>query len=231
MRVCQAAGMFEEMKLKAIEYVDSVETVDAEGMELFSIAFKSVLSPRRRAWRAFKHEEAANMEKGQDRLHFLVGEQREKLEGEILSICAQLLALVGRLLSVKGDSEGADGRVLYLKLRGDASRYMSEIYESRGDRQLHTESVMNAKAAYEAASVLARNLPPVDPTGLGLAVNFSLFTFHVLKRPHDACVIAKDAYARAALVLGPTSSASDQVRTGMQTLRDNLVLWTCSRSV
>lgn len=70
-------------------------------------------------------------------------------------------------------------------------------------------------------------LPPTHPIRLGLALNFSVCYFEILKEPAKACELAKSAFDAAIAKLDTLDDASYKDSTLiMQLLRDNLTLWT-----
>lgn len=60
--------------------------------------------------------------------------------------------------------------------------------------------------AYKAASDIAMTeLPPTHPIRLGLALNFSVFYYEILKSPDRACRWAKAAFGDAVAQLDTLS--------------------------
>ena len=223
---CEKAGMFEEMKARAFDHAAKAAELSLEERRLLAISFKAIVGPLRFSWNSLIDEEKKQEQLGNDRKRFLVFHEREQVEREILNLSAEMIGIVQRLNVSSGEAEG---RVVFLKLLGDAQRYKADIYKYRGERELGAESVNLAREAYDEASVLCRKLDALNVTSLGLAVNFSKFTFEMLHRPREACLIAKEVYERAALVLGPNSDPPEPVASLVQTLRNNLLLWTTAR--
>merc|ERR1712083_1255238 len=89
-------------------------------------------------------------------------------------------------------------------------------------------SKKNANTYYERAMDVAKqNLPETHPTRLGLALNFSVCYYEILKKPDKACELAKEAFDAAIEKLDTLNDASYKDSTLiMQLLRDNLTLWT-----
>ena len=65
-----------------------------------------------------------------------------------------------------------------------------------------------------------------NPIRLGLALNFSVFHYEILKSQGEACRIAKDVFDQAVTELDdlPEEEYKDATLI-MQLLRDNLTLW------
>merc|ERR1712027_258780 len=80
---------------------------------------------------------------------------------------------------------------------------------------------------YKKAMEVASALPETHPTRLGLALNFSVCYYEILKKPEEACKLAKEAFDAAIEKLDTLNDASYKDSTLiMQLLRDNLTLWT-----
>ena len=101
---------------------------------------------------------------------------------------------------------------------GDYYRYQAEI---SGEKE------SDAKEAYEKAEEIAQTLPCTNPIRLGLALNFSVFHYEILKNSNKACELAKKAFDSAIGDLDTLNEDSYKDSTLiMQLLRDNLTLWT-----
>ncbi len=85
-----------------------------------------------------------------------------------------------------------------------------------------------AEAQYKAAFEVAKaNLTETHPTRLGLALNFNVCYNGILKKPQEACNLAKEAFDNAIQCLDNLNDSNYKDSTLiMQLLRDNLTLWT-----
>jgi 14-3-3 protein beta/theta/zeta len=93
---------------------------------------------------------------------------------------------------------------------------------AKADHKENTEKYY--KDAFEKAKT---SLPETHPTRLGLALNFSVAYYEILKKKDDACKLAKEAFDAAIEKLDTLNDASYKDSTLiMQLLRDNLTLWT-----
>ena len=77
-----------------------------------------------------------------------------------------------------------------MKLAGDYYRYMSEM--STGVLLSKTRSC--AHEHYKQADGAAKNLPACNSVKLGIALNFSVFQYEIMKEPKKACQLAESAY-------------------------------------
>ena len=130
--------------------------------------------------------------------------------------------------------------------KGDYYRYLAEFGPEKDRKRFGESSHQAYKMAYKRALA---TLEPLDPTRLGLALNFSVF-YHgmrhyqtsillilkrlsnrldVYKSPDRACHLAKSAFDDAVQCLDPSKCPVDlSLRDSLsilQLLRDDLLLW------
>merc|ERR1712060_821304 len=145
-----------------------------------------------------------------------------KVEGELQKICDTILGLLDANLIPKASS--GESKVFYQKMKADYYRYIAEFTD--GDKKAKASE--SARAAYaEAQAVAEKDLAVTHPIRLGLALNYSVFTYEVLSNPDDACKMARTAFEDAIAELD--NVAEDPYKDStliMQLLRDNLTLWT-----
>merc|ERR1719232_720042 len=95
--------------------------------------------------------------------------------------------------------------------------------ENAKDAELE-DAKQKALAAYEQASGI--NLPPCNPIKLGLALNFSVFHYEVMKNPKAADDIANKAHRDAFDKLDElTEDEYRDVKSIIELLKENLTLW------
>merc|ERR1711957_76629 len=95
-----------------------------------------------------------------------------KVEGELDSICSQILELLNGNLLEKASTD--ESKVFYHKMKADYYRYIAE-FKTDDDKKGAAE---NATKAYEeASSVAASGLAVTHPIRLGLALNYSVFQY------------------------------------------------------
>lgn len=187
-----------------------------EERNLLSVAFKNVIGTRRSSWRTLNQEQESNAP--QD----LVTAYRSKVNDELQSTCKEVLNLLENNLlgQTSDDLEKGEAKVFYLKMTGDYYRYLAES-SGEGNKQ-------KAEEFYDKAYVLAsKKLNPTHPIRLGLALNFSVCYYEILKEKEKACNLAKEAFDEAISKLDALDEADYKDSTLiMQLLRDNLTLWT-----
>jgi 14-3-3 protein epsilon len=220
-RTAESAERYDDMCkfMKALVTSIESEELSVEERNLLSVAYKNVIGARRASWRTLNVDEHKNTE--------LVQKYRKKVEEELTVICHEVLDLLHKHLIPNSKSNGdTESQVFYLKMTGDYYRYLAEF-------QSADEHASKAKEHYEEAFKIASDdseekaLPPTHPIRLGLALNFSVCYFEILKEPAKACELAKSAFDAAIAKLDTLDDASYKDSTLiMQLLRDNLTLWT-----
>merc|ERR1712166_185670 len=155
-------------------------------------AYKNAVGSRRASWRIISSVENKEKTKGNEEQAGYAAEYRKKVEGELQTICDNILELLSTgLIST---ASNAESKVFYHKMKGDYYRYIAEFT----DDDKKTNASDDAKHAYEdAMKVAAQDLPVTHPIRLGLALNFSVFHYEVLGNPDEACKMARTAFEDA----------------------------------
>ncbi|XP_060709364.1 tyrosine 3-monooxygenase/tryptophan 5-monooxygenase activation protein, theta polypeptide a [Hemiscyllium ocellatum] len=223
-KLAEQAERYEDMAkfMKAVAECGNGLTI--EERNLLSVAYKNVVGSRRASWRIVSSmEQKSDDEKCQ---LDLTQSYRRTIETELTQICKEVLELLDNNLIPK--SCNSEGKVFYLKMKGDYYRYLSEV--ALGDQR--KETIMNAEQAYQAAFTISKDdMPSTHPIRLGLALNFSVFFYEILNCPTRACDLAKEAFDLAIQDLDILQDDSYKDSTLiMQLLRDNLTLWTNENS-
>jgi len=191
--------------------------LSVEERNLLSVAYKNVIGARRASWRTLNVEEHKDND--------LVVTYKKQVEHELDSICQDVLDLLSGVLIPFTTDKKNESEVFYLKMTGDYYRYLAEFL---GDKGYDKKSAQN----YEAALAVAEKvLAATHPIRLGLALNYSVCFYEVLKEPKKACELAKRAFDEAISKLDQLDEASYKDSTLiMQLLRDNLTLWTSDQN-
>jgi 14-3-3 protein epsilon len=200
-----------------VEWTDTTKVdLTVEERNLLSVAYKNVIGARRASWRTLNVDEHKDDE--------LIKVYKKQVESELDVICKDVLNLLTDIL-LKNNKEENESRVFYLKMTGDYYRYLAEFVTDQG---------YDTKAAefYKQALTLAQSkLNPTHPIRLGLALNYSVCFYEVLKDKAQACALAKSAFDQAISKLDKLDEASYKDSTLiMQLLRDNLTLWTSDQN-
>ncbi len=137
-------------------------------------------------------------------------------------ICKDAIDLMEKHLipaCAEGDSEG---KVFYLKLKGDYWRYLAEFHKDE-KRQKDCDAGM---AAYSEAKTISAALAKTNPLRLGLALNTAVFYYEILQDKEKAIALAQEAFDEAVDEMDNLSEAEYKDSSSiLQLLRDNLAQW------
>jgi len=215
-RTAETAERYDDMckfMRALVKFTDQKSDLTVEERNLLSVAYKNVIGARRASWRTLNVEEHKDNE--------LIKTYKRIVEAELEAICKDVLDLLQSVLVPYTQGKQNESQVFYLKMTGDYYRYLAEFVDNKGyDKQ--------AADHYEKALVVAtEKLAPTHPIRLGLALNYSVCFYEILKDQKKACELAKKAFDDAISKLDQLDEASYKDSTLiMQLLRDNLTLWT-----
>jgi len=235
-RTAEAAERYDDMCKCMSELVSERGKVglSVDERNLLSVAYKNVIGARRASWRTL------NAESQDEKNSALISQYKSQVEEELKQICNDVINLLTESLIQKGTIEGinkpstenptssetkrnpaGEAQVFYLKMAGDYYRYLAEAVTD----QLHEKKAADYyKQAFELSEKV---LEPTHPIRLGLALNYSVCFYEILKDKKKACQLAKDAFDEAISKLDKLEEADYKDSTLiMQLLRDNLTLWT-----
>ena len=88
---------------------------------------------------------------------------------------------------VLSKSSGDEAKAFFVKMVGDYYRYIAETAQGAKLEEVKSEAL---KAYTEANGI---TLPPCNPIKLGLALNFSVFHYEVMKDHKKACQLAEES--------------------------------------
>ncbi len=225
-KLAEEMGRYEDMvgHMKDIIAMESEDGLTIEERSLLSVAYKNVIGARRASWRVTYGLEQRYGGEGKADLVRLTSEYRKNIESELVKFCTEVLELVDTRLLPKAKT--AEFKVFYLKMKGDCYRYQAEIFTSStaDDKKEVSE---NAQKAYEEAEKIAKvELKSTDPTRLGLTLNFSVFLYEILHQQQRACQVAQESFDAAMNDLQEKDGSYDDTTMILQSMRDNLILWT-----
>jgi len=220
-RVAETAERYEDMCTFVKQLVEkksaNKEDLDVDERNLLSVAYKNVVGSKRASWRTL----SGGFDDADEEL---LNKYKALVEDELEAICKEVLALLTDHLCKNVEGNGDETEVFYLKMCGDYYRYLSEFRTE--SEQYKTKAEEFYKKAMDVAEA---NLNETHPTRLGLALNFSVCYYEILKKPEMACDLAKKSFDAAIEKLDTLNDASYKDSTLiMQLLRDNLTLWTSS---
>jgi len=228
-RVAETAERYDDMckfvkKLVQQKSQDGKD-LDVDERNLLSVAYKNVVGAKRASWRTLSGG-------FDDADPDLLDKYKAIVEDELEAICNEVLDLLTKHLCKNVRGNGDETEVFYLKMCGDYYRYLSEFKtdgKTEHDGGEKTYPRMAEVFYRQALDVAEANLNETHPTRLGLALNFSVCYYEILKEPEKACDLAKKSFDAAIEKLDTLNDASYKDSTLiMQLLRDNLTLWTSS---
>ena len=113
-----------------------------------------------------------------------------------------------------------EAKAFFIKMVGDYYRYISE--NAKGD--LLEQVKQKALRAYEDANKI--DMPPCNPIKLGLALNFSVFHYEVMKNHKAACDLADKALQEALDKIDELGEEEFRdAKSIIELLKENLSLW------
>jgi len=218
--VAETAERYDDMrqilKILVTKKVAEKQAISIDERNLLSVAYKNVVGSKRQSWRTITQGvfEVISPE--------YLQKYREVLEAELEDVCKEAINLLDMMTASETEME-TENKVFLLKMSADYYRYLAEFKDDLQNRE-------NAEKYYKKAFDLAiKELPETHPTRLGLALNYSVCCFEIMKKQELACTIAKEAFDSAIEKLDTLSDSSYKDSTLiMQLLRDNLTLWSVS---
>ena len=113
-----------------------------------------------------------------------------------------------------------EAKAFFVKMVGDYYRYIAE--NAKGDDLERVKQAAN-KAYQEANGI---DLAPCNPIKLGLALNYSVFNYEVLKDHATACKLADDALQSALDKIDELEEDDFRdAKSIIELLKENLTLW------
>lgn len=222
-RNAEQAERYEDMCEFVQKLVVVKDELGVEDRNLLSVAFKNVVGTRRAAWRTLNSlaeddKDETDTSGGSSHMQTY----KSHIEAELIGKCDNILKLLNDTLLKKFEGKGDENEVFYSKMAGDYYRYLAEISNE------NQENGKKAEAMYQKAMDAAKEaLTETHPTRLGLALNFSVCYYEILKDSEKAIDLAKQTFDDAISKLDTLDDESYRDSTLiMQLLRDNLTLWT-----
>jgi 14-3-3 protein epsilon len=185
---------------------------------LLSVAFKNLVSQQRTAIRTI-----GAIEQNQKYAKFAHGmaDYKQRIEEELYRNCDEIIGLIRSDVLAKADVDEA--KSFFQKMIGDYCRYVAE--SAKGDRLEKTKQ--DALAAYDDACKIAeKSLNACNSIRLGLALNFSVFHYEVMKDVRKACELGDKALTDALDKLDDCDEETFRdAQSIIELLRENLALW------
>ena len=215
-RVAEQSERFDDMVTYLAVVLDTKGAeVNSDERNLISVAFKNLISSKRAASRTI-----SAIEQNQKYQQFAgaTATYKTKIENELIEDCERIISIINdKVLAKPCDGEP---KAFFIKMVGDYYRYISE---SAKDAKLE-EVKTAALAAYESANSI--DLAACNPIKLGLALNFSVFHYEVLKNHGKACELADSALQQALEKIDELEEDDFRdAKSIIELLKENLTLW------
>jgi len=215
-RIAEQAERYDDMCKFMKALVAVKKDLSVEERNLLSVAYKNVVGSRRASWRTLNVDDQTEQA--------LVETYKSVVEKELGDITGQILNLLTESLIPQVQGRKDESEVFYQKMAADYYRYRSEYNDGDAEQAEGKKATDHYEAAY---SIAKEKLAETHPTRLGLALNYSVCYYEILKQPEKACSLAKEAFDAAIQKLDSLTDESYKDSTLiMQLLRDNLTLWT-----
>jgi 14-3-3 protein epsilon len=215
-RVAEQAERFEDM----VDFLQMVlkkkgAAVTSDERNLLSVAFKNLISSKRAACRTIT---AIEQNPKYAKFAADLDTYKKEIEGKLTDDCNKIIDMINNDVLAK-DCE-AEPKAFFAKMVGDYYRY---IAENAKDSLL--ESVkQKALESYNQANGI--ELPPCNPIKLGLALNFSVFHYEVMKNHKAACELADKALQEALEKIDELEEDDFRdAKSIIELLKENLTLW------
>lgn len=189
--------------------------VSSDERNLLSVAFKNLISSKRTAWRTISAiEQNPKYSKFGDSL----AAYKKKIEEGLYRDCETVIELIRSKVLSKPAQEEA--KAFFVKMVGDYYRYIAETAQGAKLEQVKTEAL---KAYTEANGI---TLPPCNPIKLGLALNFSVFHYEVMKDHKKAIALAEESLQSALDKIDDLGEDDFRdAKSIIELLKENITLW------
>ena len=113
---------------------------------------------------------------------------RDIIQRDINDICNKMINLCDNYLLNK--TEKNETKILYLKLRGQYYRYLSDVLENEQQKDANKNAINSFNEAFE----LIDNLSVTNPIRLGFILNYAIFQYEFLNDIDTAIKITKENF-------------------------------------
>ena len=215
-RVAEQAERFEDMVTYLAAVLDQKGAdVSADERNLLSVAFKNLISSKRAACRTIA---AIEQNPKYSQFSNALAQYKTTIEEQLIADCEKVVNMIQDKVLAK--EAGGEAKAFFVKMVGDYYRYIAE-----NAKEAKLEEVkQKALKAYDDANEIA--LPPCNPIKLGLALNFSVFHYEVMKNHKAACDLADKALQDALDKIDELEEDDFRdAKSIIELLKENLTLW------
>ena len=155
-------------------------------------------------------------------LEAYIREYREKIENEITKNCQNVITIVENDLLKKASE--TESKVFYIKMKADYNRFICEY--AVGD--LKEKVLKDALTCYQEADNLAKELPVLNITSLGLSLNYCVFYYEAMNDTKFAIKIVDNAYEKVSKEFNNIDENAEENKNVIAIIRlikENLDMW------
>jgi hypothetical protein len=208
-RMAENTGRYEDMTVYMKRIAEMGTALSVDERNTLSLAYKNFVGGKRAAWRVICAAELHEPDEN-------VTGYKHSVELELKTTCQEAIDLIQKQLLPLADE--LEAQVFYTKMYGDYYRYLAEF--SQGAER--DAAANGAQQQYDQALRLSSGLQPTNAIRLGLALNFSVFHFEVLRQPADAIALATSTLDSVRPHVASLDEDSQQI---VPLLEENLKLW------
>jgi len=215
-RVAEQAERFEDM----VDFLGKVlegkgGDVSADERNLLSVAFKNLISGKRAACRTIA---AIEQNPKYSKFGEALATYKANIETQLYNDCENVIKMINTKVLAKECQPEA--KAFFVKMVGDYYRYIAENAKD----QILEDVKTKALESYDQANKI--ELPPCNPIKLGLALNFSVFHYEVMKNHKAACQLADEALQNALDKIDELEEDDFRdAKSIIELLKENLTLW------
>ncbi|XP_060079705.1 14-3-3 protein epsilon-like [Ylistrum balloti] len=114
-KLAEQAARYEDMISDMNEVAKMDPAMSVEERNMFSVAYKNAIGPRRAAWRILSRIEGNATDEKNSKQRINVVAYKKKVEGELKHICHEVLDILTTILG-KEDSNASESKVFYYKM-------------------------------------------------------------------------------------------------------------------
>ena len=219
-KLYERAERYPDMVSAINKFVEMNPKLSKDEKNILSAGYKNILSDKRASWRLLNSMEKKEKKKKSAQIPY-IREIKTHIEDELKKIFEDLHNLIDKFLLP--NSEDAESKVFYLRLKGDHFRYLCEITKEKE----FEKNIEKAEKVYkEAYQIAEKELPFINITRVELSLNMAVFYYEVKHDKKEGCKIAKKAFEESMKYLDDLEKfKSKDVLLLIQLLKENLVFW------
>ena len=215
-RIAEKAERFKDM----VTYLEKVldvkgPSVNSDERNLLLVAFKNLPASKRQTCRTIV---AIEQNPKYAQFSGALAHYKLTIENQLTEDCERIINIIKTKVLAKACQ--GEAKAFFVKMVGDYYRYISENAKDAKLEQVKQAALR----AYEEADLV--DLPACNLIKLGLALNFSVFHYEVMKNHGKACELADNALQTALERIDELEENEFRdAKSIIELLKENLTLW------